>query len=94
MWGQVYTTYIYDQAKSDEPQDRDENVDGPVDKASGEGEKPDNGEEDSQTGDHFRIDEATLLPTIGVADRVEIGAVKTSDNGGEDQLRNAEDHRK
>lgn len=63
-----------------------------MDEAAGEGEQPDDGEQDSKSSDDFGVDEAALRPSAGVADRVEIGAVESGDDGGKDQLRNAKDH--
>lgn len=46
------------QAEDGEPGERDDEVDRPVDEATGEGEQPEEGQQDGEAGDDLGIDEA------------------------------------
>lgn len=59
---------VDNQTKCDEPADRDDDVDGPVDEGAREWEQPDGGEEDGNTGHDLSVDEPGLVPTIRPAD--------------------------
>jgi len=82
------------QAKGNKPTDGDEEVDGPVDEAAGEGEQPEEREKDGKASDDFSVDEACLFHGAGALDGMEVGAIDTSDDAGKDQLRNAQENGK
>lgn len=84
------TDEIDEQTKGDEPEDAEEDVHGPVDEAAGEGEQPDQGEQQRQAGHDDGVDEAAIVPGRRVGG-VEVGAGNTSDDGSERQLGTAED---
>lgn len=73
-------------AKRDKPQDRDEQIGGPVDEAAGKGEQPDDGKQNGKAGDNFGIDEATLVPGRGATDGMKVDASETGNNGGKSKL--------
>lgn len=75
------------------PADGDDEIDGPVDEGAGEGEEPDNGQEDAETGYDLGVYEPPLIPRRGVADGVEVVACEAGHDRGEGQFREAEDHR-
>lgn len=72
--------------KRNEPQDGDEKIGGPVDEAAGEGEQPDNGEQDGKAGNNFCVNKATLVPGRWATDGVEVDASETGNNGGKSKL--------
>lgn len=86
------TTYVDEQTKGDKPEDADEDVHGPVDKAAREGQQPDEREHHRDAGHHDGVDEAAVVPRGGVVVGVEVRAGDTGHDGGEGQLRGAKDH--
>lgn len=83
---------VNQEAEGDEPGDGDDEIRRPVDKGAAEGEEPDDGEQDAQSGHHDRVDVSALLPARHAISDVEIARRDTEDDGGEGQLRQAEDH--
>lgn len=78
---------VDEEAERGEPAGGQHQVHGPVDKAAGEGEQPEEGEQEGQGGDDLGIDEAGELPRrLGVVCLVEVMTGDTCDNRGEDQL--------
>lgn len=77
------TDKVDEQTKGDEPEDAEEDVHGPVDEASREGEEPYQGEEKRQAGHHDGVDVPAIVPRRGVLGRVEVGAGDTGYNGSE-----------
>ena len=57
-----------------------------MDEAAGEGEQPDDGEDDGQAGDDFGVDEAALVPAGGSRHGMEPVARQAGHNGGKGQL--------
>lgn len=83
---------INHESKSNEPHNRHEEIGRPVDERRAEGEQPDESQEDGQAGDHLGIDEAPLVPGGSALGGVEVLARQTGHDGGEGDLRQAEDH--
>jgi hypothetical protein len=81
-----------EQSERDEPSDADDEVGGPVDEGPAEGEQPDDGEEDAEPGHDVCVDEAALVPGRHALGEVQVVRGDAQDNGGEDELRQAEDH--
>lgn len=83
-------TYMNEDAKGGEPRNGDDKVKWPVDEARGEGDEPYQGYDDGYSCDYFGIYEAPEAPGVLVGPR-EDPARDAGDDGGEDQLRRAED---
>lgn len=79
------------QAERHEPGDAEDEVGGPVDEGAAEGEQPDDGEEDAERGHDVRVDEAAQVPGRHAPAEVQVVRRDAQDDGGEDQLRQAED---
>lgn len=64
------------QAEDREPGRREDEIDGPVHEAAGEGEQPEEREEDGKAGGDFGVDEAGLGPRgrVGRVPAMEVGA--------------------
>ena len=77
---------VDEQAEGDEPHDGDEEVGRVVDEAAREGEQPDDGEDDGQAGDNLGVYEASLVPRVDAAERVQVGTRQACDDGSEGQL--------
>lgn len=78
---------VHQQTKDGEPAERDDEVDGPVDEASGEGEQPQEGQQDGEPRHNLSVDEAAQgpggLPSAGV----KVVSGNTSNDGTKDQLK-------
>ncbi|KAH8156743.1 hypothetical protein CIB48_g11506 [Xylaria polymorpha] len=74
-----------------EPNDRDEEVDGPVGKGPRKGDQPDKRKENGNAGDNLGVDETALAPARGMTNLMEVVAIDACDNGRKRQLRDAED---
>lgn len=83
-------TYIDKDAKGDPEKDAEDKVDRPVGKGAREGNEPDQGKEDAERRNDFGVNEAPLGAARALV-VVEVLAVDTGDNGGEDELRAAQD---
>lgn len=77
---------VHQQTEDGEPAGRDDEVDGPVDEAAGEGEQPKEGEQDGQPSDHLGVDEAPQGPGRLSSVGVQVVSGYTCDDGREDQL--------
>lgn len=78
---------VDEEAEGGEPAGGQQEVYGPVDEAAGEGEQPEQGEKDGQSGDDLGVNEAGELPgRLVVVCHVEVVTGDTRDDGGEDQL--------
>lgn len=53
---------VHQQAEDGEPAERDDEVDGPVDEAAGEGQQPQERQQDGEAGDDLGVDEAPQCP--------------------------------
>jgi len=83
---------VNEETEAHKPHDADEEIRGPVDERAAEGEEPKEGEQDREAGDDLGVDEASLVPGRAVGNSMEVVAGEASDDGREDQLRQAEDH--
>lgn len=77
---------VHHQAEGGEPAGRDDEVDGPVDEAAGEGEQPEEGEQDGQPGDDLGVDEAAQGPGRLSFVGVQVVSGYTCDDARKDQL--------
>jgi len=84
------TDEVGEEAEGDHEEDEEEEIDGPVDEGGGKGEEEEQGEEDSDCGDDFGVDEALFGGGWRVFLRVQVFACKAGDGGGECKLAEAE----
>jgi len=61
---------VDEEAERGKPGEREHQVDGPVDEATGEGDEPDQGENNGEAGYDFGVDKACLGPGVGVVEAV------------------------
>jgi len=81
---------VDEQTKDNEPEDHHDNIPDPGHDILECGDEQDQGSENGDDGDDFGEDEAGRDVGIGIVGAVDIGAVDTEDDSGEDKLAEAE----
>lgn len=77
---------VHEQAEDGEPGERDDEVDGPVDEAAGEGEQPEERQQDGNAGDDLGVDEPAQGPGRLPSAGVQVVSGDTCDDGSKGQL--------
>lgn len=81
-------TYVDQEAKGNDPGNKEEEINWPVDEGSSEWEEPQEGQEDGDASDDLGVDHALLLRLAdSVAALVEVLSGDSGDNCGEGQLK-------
>lgn len=77
---------VHEQAEDGEPGERDDEINGPVDEAAGEGEQPEERQQDGDAGDHLGVDESAQGPGRLPPAGVQVVSSDTCDDGRKGQL--------
>jgi len=82
------------ETECNEPGNRQQQVDGPVDEGPGEGEQPEESKQYRERGDNFGVDEAAFGPVVIALARyaAEVFACETGYDGCKGKLANAKQH--
>jgi len=74
---------IDEKTEDGEPSSGKDEIGGPVDEATNEREKPEQGQDDGQASDDLGIDVAGMRPSVSMMEAAKVGADDASDDAGE-----------